>query len=164
MANMIQKKVDMSINRKDLRKLVKKHKQEADVLRKLYLIQLLYDGKTVEKASELMDVSLSTGHRWLDEWNEGGYEGLYPKYKNGGRKAKLTDEQFKKLDELMHKETFLTTRKVHEMIQENFNVGYSMKQVREIVHKLEYSYKKGYVIPSKMPADAPITLKKTKNI
>ncbi|MCL2116170.1 MAG: helix-turn-helix domain-containing protein [Methanobrevibacter sp.] len=161
---MIQKKVDMSINRKDLRKLVKKHKQEADVLRKLYLIQLLYDGKTVEKASELMDVSLSTGHRWLDEWNEGGYEGLYPKYKNGGRKAKLTDEQFKKLDELMHKETFLTTRKVHEMIQENFNVGYSMKQVREIVHKLEYSYKKGYVIPSKMPADAPITLKKTKNI
>ncbi|MCL2115911.1 MAG: helix-turn-helix domain-containing protein, partial [Methanobrevibacter sp.] len=62
---MIQKKVDMSINRKDLRKLVKKHKQEADVLRKLYLIQLLYDGKTVEKASELMDVSLSTGHRWL---------------------------------------------------------------------------------------------------
>jgi len=65
----------------------------------------------------------------LYEWNEGGYESLYPKYKNGGRKAKLTDEQFKELDELMHDETFLITWKVHEMIQNNFNVEYSMKQV-----------------------------------
>ena len=78
-----------------------------------------------------MEVSLSTGHRWLDEWNEGGYEGLFPKYKNGGRKAKLTDEQFKKLDELIHNEPFLTTRKVHELIKNNFNVEYSMKHSYE---------------------------------
>ena len=75
----------------------------------------------------------------MDEWNEGGYEGLYPKYKNGGRKAKLTDEQFKELDELMHKEPFLTTWKVHEMIKDNFNVEYSLKQVREIVHNRLFS-------------------------
>ena len=60
----------------------------------------------------------------------------------------------------MHNEPFLTTRKVHELIKNNFNVEYSMKQVREIVHKLGYSYKKGYVIYSKMPADAPLQLKK----
>jgi transposase len=58
-----------------------------------------------------MCVSLSTGHRWLDEWNEGGYKGLYPKYKNGGEKLILTDEQFKKLDEIMINESFLSTRK-----------------------------------------------------
>jgi transposase len=126
----------------------------------LIFIRFLYNGKLVEEAAELMEVSLSTGHRWLDEWNEGGYEGLYPKYKNGGVKSKLTDEQFQKLDELMYTGDFLTTRKVHGLIQDNFDVDYSMKRVREIVHKLGYSYKKGYIIYSKMPADAPIRLKK----
>ena len=160
MANQIQKRVNKCIKKTRLDKIIRRHQQEADVLRKLIFIRFLYNGKTVDESVELMEVSLSTGHRWLDEWNEGGYEGLYPKYKNGGRKAKLTDEQFKKLDELMYNETYLNTRKVHELIQNNFNVDYSLKQVREIVHKLGYSYKKGYVIYSKMPADAPITLKK----
>jgi len=164
MVNQIQKKVKRSIKKTRLNKLINRHQQDASVLRKLIFVRFLYNKHTVEEASELMEVSLSTGHRWLDEWNEGGYEGLYPKYKNGGRKAKLTDEQFKELDELMHKEPFLTTRKVHEMIKDNFNVEYSLKQVREIVHKLGYSYKKGYVVYSKMPADAPMQLKKTKKL
>jgi len=161
MANQIQKRVNKCIKKTRLDKIIRRHQQEADVLRKLIFIRFLYNGRTVEESVELMEVSLSTGHRWLDEWNEGGYEGLYPKYKNGGRKAKLTDEQFKKLDELMYNETYLNTRKVHELIQNNFNVDYSLKQVREIVHKLGYSYKKGYVIYSKMPADAPLALKKS---
>ena len=160
MVNKIQKKVRKWIKKTRLKKLIARHKQEADVLKKLLLVQHLYNGKTVEEAAELMSVSLSTGHRWMDEWNEGGYEGLYPKYKNCGRKPNLTDEQFRQLDELMYKEPFLTTIKVHKMIKDNFNVDYSLKQVREIVHKLDYSYKKGYVIYSKMSKDAPLILKK----
>ena len=164
MVNKIQKKVRMWIKKTRLNKLIKKHQLEAAVLRKLIFVRFLYNGKTVDEAVELMEVSLSTGHRWLDEWNDGGYEGLYPKYHNGGVKAKLTDEQFKKLDELMCGEQYLTTRKVHKLIKDNFNVEYSTKRVTEIVHKLGYSYKKGYMIYSKMPADAEITLKKTKKI
>ncbi|WP_169805792.1 helix-turn-helix domain-containing protein [Methanobrevibacter curvatus] len=61
----------------------------------------MYNGKTVDENVELMEIALSTEHRWLDEWNEDGYENLYPKYKNGGCKAKLAKEQFKKLDETM---------------------------------------------------------------
>jgi transposase len=131
MANQIQKKVNKSIKKTRLNKLIMRHQQEASVLRKLIFIRFLYNKHTVDEASELMEVSLSTGHRWLDEWNEGGYEGLFPKYKNGGRKAKLTDEQFKELDELMHDEPFLTTRKVHGLIKNNFNVEYSMKHSYE---------------------------------
>jgi transposase len=120
----------------------------------------LYNKKSIDEAVELSVVSLSTGHRWLDEWNEGGYENLYPKYKNCGRKAKLTEEQFKKLDEIMINESFLTTRKIHEIIKKEFNVDYSISRIPAIVHKLGYSYKKGYIIYSKMPDDAEIVLKK----
>ncbi|GHU05322.1 hypothetical protein AGMMS49960_21720 [Betaproteobacteria bacterium] len=38
---------------------------------------------------EICFINWSIG--WLDEWNDGGYEGLYLKYKNGGRKSKLTE-------------------------------------------------------------------------
>jgi len=162
MANKIQKKVDQCIKKTRLDKLIKRHQQEADVLRKLIFIRFLYNGKTVDEAVELMEISLSTGHRWLDEWNDGGYENLYPKYKNGGRKAKLTDEQFKKLDEIMINESFLSTRKVHEIIKNEFNVDYSISRIPAIVNKLGYSYKKGYILYSKMPDDAEIVLKKTK--
>jgi transposase len=160
MVNQIQKKVELHIKKGKLNKLIKEHEQEAAVLNKLHFIRLLYKGKTVEEACELEEVSLSTGHRWLDEWNDGGYDGLYPKYKNGGRKSKLTYEQFDKLDKLMYDEAFLNTRKVYALIKENFNVEYSLKTVREIVHKLGYSYKKGYIIYSKMPDDAEYRLKK----
>ncbi|GAA5818480.1 MAG: conserved hypothetical protein [Methanobrevibacter sp. CfCl-M3] len=35
-----------------------------------------------------------------------------------------------------------------------------MNRVRATVHKLGYSYKKGYIVYSKMPKDAKIRLKK----
>jgi transposase len=62
----------------------------------------------------------------------------------------------------MHNKQGLTTRKVHKFIEERFNIKYSEKQVREIIHKIDYSYKKRYLIYSKMPEDAPITLKLNK--
>ena len=160
MANKIQKQVKKCIKKTRLNKLISRHQQNADVLKKLIFIRFLYDGKTVEEAAKLMVISFSTGHRWLDEWNEGGYENLYPKYKNCGRKAKLTEEQFKKLDEIMINESFLSTRKVHKIIKEQFNIDYSITRIPAIVKKLGYSYKKGYIIYSKMPADAEIALKK----
>ncbi|KZX17527.1 hypothetical protein MBCUT_02020 [Methanobrevibacter cuticularis] len=164
MVNKIQKRVKMCIKKSRLNKIISRHQQEADVLKKLIFIRFLYNGKTVDEAVELMEISLSTGHRWLDEWNEGGYENLYPKYKNGGRKAKLTEEEFKKLDEIMINESFLSTRKIHEIIKKEFNIDYSMSRIPAIVKKLGYSYKKGYIIYSKMPEDAEIILKKTKKI
>ena len=62
------------------------------------------------------------------------------------RKAKLTEEQFKKLDEIMINESFLSTRKVHKIIKEQFNIDYSINRIPAIVKKLGYSYKKGYII------------------
>ena len=134
----------MHVKKTRLNKLINRHQQEADVLKKLIFIRFLYNKRTVEEACKLIVVSLSTGHKWLDEWNEGGYEVLYPKYKNGGIKAKLTDEQSKKLDEIMINESFLSNRKVHEIVKKEFNVDYSVSKITVIVHKLGFSYKKGY--------------------
>ena len=63
MVNQIQKKVKMSIKKTHLNKIIRKHQQEADVLKKLIFIRFLYNKHTVDDASELMGVSLSTGHK-----------------------------------------------------------------------------------------------------
>ena len=65
MVNQIQKKVKMSIKKIRLEKLIRRHQQEADVLRKLFFIRFLYNKHTVDEASDLMGVSLSTGHRMV---------------------------------------------------------------------------------------------------
>jgi transposase len=160
MVNKIQKKVIKHVKKTNLNKKINEYQINPQVLKKLFFIRFLYNGETVEKACELQEISLSTGHRWLDRWNESGYEGLLPKYGNCGRKSKLTDDQFKKLDEIMVNESFLSSRKVHEIIKEEFNIDYSMSVIPKIVKKLGYSYKKGYIIYSKMPEDAEIELKK----
>ena len=159
MAGRVQLKVKRWIKKTKLEKLIKKHDQNPDVIKKLVFIRGMYRGKTVAESIEAVGFDVSTGYRWLDQWNERGYEGLFPKYKNCGRKAQLSDEQFKKLDELMRDEHNLTTKKVHKMILTHFNVDYSLKQVRVIIHKLGYSFKKAYVIYSKMPPNAAMELK-----
>ncbi|MDR3222206.1 MAG: winged helix-turn-helix domain-containing protein [Methanobrevibacter sp.] len=162
MANKIQKRVEIHVKKSKLTKWTNSSKTNPSVVKKLLFIRHLYNGKTVEEANEIMEISLSTGHRWLDEWNDGGYEGLHPKYKNCGKKAKLTDEQFNELDEWMSHNHYLNTRKVHAFIKENFKVDYSLKQVTLIVHKLGYTYKKVYVESSKIPKNTQRILKKTK--
>jgi transposase len=150
MANQIQKKVVKHLEIVKLNNIIKNKKKEIEFVDKLIFINLMCKGKTVEKACELMDISLSAGHHWLDRWNEEGCDGLYNRYSNDGRKSKLTNDQFQLLDEMMRDEDYLTTPKVHEMIKKEFNVEYSIKHVREIVHNLGYSFKKGYMFYYKL--------------
>jgi transposase len=164
MVNQIQKKVVRHLKMGQLNKIIKKKKKELEIIDRLIFIRFLYKGKTVDETCDFMDISLSTGHRWLDRWNEEGCDGLFNRYSNGGRKSKLTENQFKLLDEMMQKDDYLTTKKMYQMIKDDFKVEYSLKRVREIAHKLGYSYKKGYMIYSKMHADAEDTLKKTSKI
>jgi hypothetical protein len=70
MVNKIQKKVKKCIKKNKLNKIISRHQQEADILKKLIFIRFLYNDKSVDEAAELMEISLTSGHRWLDEWKE----------------------------------------------------------------------------------------------
>jgi hypothetical protein len=64
MVNKIQKKVKKHVKKTKLTKWINTHKTNPSVVKKLIFIRHLYNNKTVEEANELMEVSLSTGHRW----------------------------------------------------------------------------------------------------
>ena len=57
-----------------------------------------------------------------------------------------TDNEKEKLKELLEQEEVLTTEKAHKIIKENFDVDYTLKQVRIIVKSFGYTYPKPYPI------------------
>jgi hypothetical protein len=65
MVNKIQKRVEIHVKKSKLTKWINSNKTNPDVVKKLLFIRYLYNDKTVEEANELMEISLSTGHRWF---------------------------------------------------------------------------------------------------
>ena len=94
-----------------------------------------------------LDITIPTGYNWLNAYNEGGFEGLKPKFA-GGRPSKLSTEQFLKLKELIEEKVDngekLSRKDVHKLIIEEFNVDYSLKRVGEIIRKCGFNYNKAY--------------------
>ena len=55
----------------------------------------------------------------------------------------------------------MSMKDVHLLVNNKFNVEYSLKQIGKIVKKLGYNYSKAYPKFSKSPEDAEEQLKKT---
>lgn len=164
MVGMVQKKVVKHLKHSVLNKYIKKKEKDADVLRKLYFIKKLYEGEKIADACKLMDISLPTGHSWLDRWNEEGYSGLFPKYFNGGRPSKLSDADKEKLDKILEKEEYLTSKLALKIIKDEFDVDYSASSLSVLLRSLGYHYTKPYQFYSKRPSDADEQLKKKRLI
>ncbi|MCQ2970344.1 MAG: helix-turn-helix domain-containing protein [archaeon] len=128
---------------------------------KITFIEDIYAGEKVKYAIEKRGKTIPTGHAWLKAWNEKGFEGLLRK-EGSGRKTKLTENQFKQLKENIIKKQLTSVHEVKQEIIEEFNVIYSDRQIRRIIKKLSFEYKKPYVMPAETPENTSKQLKKTK--
>jgi len=164
MVGKVQKQVVKHLKLGVLNKYIKKKEKDAEVLRKLYFIKKLYKGEKIADACKLMDISLPTGHNWLDRWNEEGYSGLFPKYFNCGRPSKLSDADKEKLDKILEKEEYLTSKMALKIIKDEFDVDYSASSLSVLLRSLGYHYTKPYQFYSKRPLDADEQLKKKRLI
>lgn len=106
------------------------------LLRRLYFIRFLYKGMGVEDASELIGITKNTGYHWLKKWNEKGQEQLMPNFK-GGRHPKLNQSTKEELKIVLKELDIKNSRDVQKLIQEKYNVNYSIWQVRRILNSFE---------------------------
>jgi len=155
-----QKKIVRHWHPKKLKKCINKKERNVEVLRRLYVVLDLYDGKKPDNICKKRDISLPTLHSWWDRWNEEGYDGLYSKYCNGGRPPKLSPEDKVKLNDILEKEDYLNQKKVAKIIKDNFNVVYSLSHQSVVLKELGFLYNKPYQFYSKRPDDAEEILKK----
>ena len=65
------------------------------------------------------------------------------------------------LDKLIKEQNLTGIRQIKKLIQDEFGVTYSERQISRIMNKLNFGYAKPYVIPAKSPEDAEEQLKKT---
>lgn len=137
------KKLKKQMSKKQLNKKIRKLEEDNKVLYKLHFIRHLYNEKSIKEAAELEDISISTAYDWLNRWNENGIDGLRTKPRSG-RPGSLSDEDKEKLDILFSETEFLTTEKAYEIIKKNFNLEFTFKHVRTILHQLDYFYSEPY--------------------
>ncbi len=152
--------VKKHITKEHLQKMIKQKEKEALVLKRLYFIRLLYDGLSVEDASDKIGIVKATGYDWLKRWNKGKFKKLCPRF-GGGRPPKLTINQKIKLKDLLLKQETWTTKNVKNLIEDHFNVSYSEKQVMRILREMGMHYGKPFPKDYRRPLDAENILKKT---
>lgn len=75
-------------------------------------------------------------------------------------KSKLTENELKKLKKLIKEKNLTDNSQIKKLIQDEFDVTYSERNISRIMDKLNFGYAKPYVIPAKSPEDADEQLKK----
>ena len=101
MANVKSKGILEHIGLVGVKKNIRKRKVNALILDRLIFIEKMFELDDVQLASKSVGVAPSTGYEWLKRWNEEGLNELIPKY-DGGKPAKLSEEDYKKLDGMIH--------------------------------------------------------------
>ena len=152
-------KIEKHLTVHDLERQIKTLEKDTRVLKALYFVRYRYEGKSVEEAARLVGISKNNAYIWQERWNVSGYEGIIPRFA-GGKPSKLTEEQKSDLKERLNSGSF-TTEEVREMIQTNYGVEYTSKQVRVIMRKIGLNYAKPFQHDYRRPADAEEQLKKT---
>jgi len=159
MANVKRKEIVEHIGLVEVRKQIKKRKVNALILDRLIFIEKMYELDDVQLASKSVGIAPSTGYEWLKRLNIEGLDGLIPKY-DGGKPFKLSEDDYRKLDEMLEKISNLTTDIVSDLLKSRFGVEFSDRHISRILKRLNYTYTKPFMIYSKMPDDAEDQLKK----
>lgn len=153
-------KVKKWITSEELKKKIRLKEKDVKVLNRMHFINYLYSGCSVPEASKKLGITKVTGYNWLERWNQDGCEGIIPRFA-GGRPSKLTDTEKQELKELIKKRDDWTAKEILKLIKEEFNVEYSLKQVRIILKDIGPKFGKPYPKDYRRPEDAEEQLKKT---
>ena len=146
-------------NIEEVKEKLKREKKE-DVVIKLIFLNLVGGGIGFEEGCRFCGIAESTGYLWIREWNQGGYEGIRGKGgRGGGRPSRLSEEDLKKLKELLKEKAYWTTKEVRAVIKKFFKIEYSEDQVVRILRdKLKMQFSKPYPVDYRKPKDAEAIL------
>lgn len=146
-----------------LEKYLKEYRQAHNIYMRILAVRMVKLGQSRTAVGEYIRKDRKTVGNWVKAYDEKGIDGLIPDYSNCGTKSKLTDEQLLELkNTLTDPNESYTLKDAKKLIEIEFEVTYSDKQVWEIVRKkLGLNYRKPFIIYNEAPEDAnDILLKK----
>lgn len=120
-----------------------KHKTDAYKINAVILLGLSW---TIEEVSEALLFDEETIRNYCNKYKDGGIELLLnTNYK--GSKPKLDGEQIQKLCEEIDSNIYLTAKDICAYVEINFDIKYTPSGMSDLLHRLNYVYKKPKLVP-----------------
>ncbi len=139
-----------------LEKYLKEYRQAYNIYIRILAVRMVKLGQSRTAVGEYLHKDRKTVGKWVNDYDEQGIDGLIPDYSKCGTKSKLTNEQLLELkNALTDPNESYTIKDAKKLIELEFDVTYSDKQVWEIVRKrLGLNYRKPFIIYNESPEDA----------
>lgn len=110
---------------------------------------LLFDnGWSAAQIAEALFIDESTARRYRKAYDEGGIEQLILDNYIGGS-TKLTIEQEEELGQHLQSIIYLSTKDIVEYVSDTYGIKFSVSGMRDLLHRLNFTYKKPKVVPGK---------------
>lgn len=136
---------------------------------KIKAILLLNRGFSPEEVAEILLLDDSTIRRWYSIFESKGIDSLL-KYNYVGSDGKLTTRQINALNNHLDEKVYQTAKEICVYVKNNFGIEYTIKGMTNLLHRLDFSYRKPKHIPGKADQKAQeefieqyTELKKTKS-
>ena len=126
---------------------------EARLVRRLCFVKNLYAGDVLKEAARRVGVSPANSSRWAHAWNDGGVDGLRPRF-GGGPPPKLSNEEFAELCEILENGQPWTSRAIHALIEERYSVTYDPAHLSRKLRASGMHYAKPRPMDPRRPDDA----------
>jgi len=109
-------------------------------------VVLLASGWSMKSIAEALMLDDETIRNYVQLYRAGGIKRLLGNsYK--GSDCKLSAIEIEKLKEELQTNIYLTTQSVIEFVRVNFRVTYTQSGMRDLLHRLDYEYKKPRLVP-----------------
>lgn len=137
-----------SLNKDELLTLRRAHKSEhyKRSAYKINVVILLGSSWTLEEVKDALLLDEETLRNYVKKYQEGGLPALL-KAEYKGSEPQLSVAAISQLCQALNTNIFLTTQSVIDYVKKTFNITYSQSGMRDLLHRLDYEYKKPKLVP-----------------
>lgn len=125
----------------------------ANAAYKINAVILLGSGWTLKKVKNALLLDDETLRSYVQKYCDGGIDSLL-KTKHKGRNTLLIESQKALLKEELDNNIHLTTQSIIEFVKDKFSIEYRLSGMRDLLHRLGYTYKKPKLVPGNPDSDA----------
>ena len=131
----------------EITELKAQHKRERDrrIADRIKAVIHKNNGWTNKEIAEALFLDEETVSKHVNEY----FANQKLKPENGGSRGNLSSQQIEELDKHLKEKTYETTGQIIKHIEEAYGVTYTQSGVNNLLHRLDFSYKKPTAVPAK---------------
>ena len=130
------------------------HKKQRDRKKadRIKALVLLGSGWSADQVAQALLIDETTVRHWYATYKNGGTDELLTLHYEG-KAPSLSEHQQAELSKHLDEKTYLTSNEIRHYIHKTYGVKYSPTGVKELLHRLGFSYKKPKHVPGKLDPD-----------